>query len=237
MQNALNAKNSNTNFEPIAGSSQVNTNKTFYFDTDLTTHTDALSSGKTDFYTVMVHEIGHVMGFQANNAWNANISGTYPSKVWTGANAKAEYNGENVPLYSTSHWDKPIDGVVGNDLDTSKINCDCHPSMLPSISINKRTSFSALDFALLKDIGYNISGAPVGTNIGGTFTDPTLGGTYYIPVKETYASWLAGGGGGGGGSAAPEPAYVFTLMGGFTALFFGKKNLANLRRKLPFFSK
>jgi hypothetical protein len=115
--------------------------------------------------------------------------------------------------------------------------------MLPSISINKRTSFSALDFALLKDIGYNISGAPVGTNIGGTFTDPTLGGTYHIPVKETYASWLAsngggvGGGGGGGGSAAPEPAYVFTLMGGFMAFFFGKKNLANLRRKLPFFSK
>ncbi|MBT7659357.1 MAG: hypothetical protein HN571_03690, partial [Bacteroidetes bacterium] len=73
--------------------------------------------------------------------------------------------------------------------------------------INKRTSFSALDFALLKDIGYNISGDPVGTNIGGTFTDPTLGGTYYIPVKETYASWLAGGGGGGvgGGGSAARP--------------------------------
>jgi hypothetical protein len=233
MQNALNAKNSTTNFEPIAGSSQVNTNKTFYFDTDLTTHTDALSSGKTDFYTVMVHEIGHVMGFsKTRNAWIANKSGNF----WTGANAKAQYNGENVPLYpSSSHWDKTTTSGSGA-LDTSKINCDCHPSMLPSISINKRTSFSALDFALLKDIGYNISGAPVGTNIGGTFTDPTLGGTYYIPVKETYASWLAGGGG-GGGSAAPEPAYVFTLMGGFMAFFFGKKNLANLRRKLPFFSK
>ena len=233
---AFDAKDSTTNFEPIAGSSQVNTNETFYFDTDLTTHTDALSSGKTDFYTVMVHEIGHVMGFsKTRNAWIANKSGNF----WTGANAKAQYNGENVPLYpDSSHWDKTTTSGSGA-LDTSKINCDCHPSMLPSISINKRTSFSALDFALLKDIGYNISGAPVGTNIGGTFTDPTLGGTYYIPVKETYASWLAGGGGGGGGggSAAPEPAYVFTLMGGFMAFFFGKKNLANLRRKLPFFSK
>jgi hypothetical protein len=237
---AFDAKNSTTNFEPIAGSSQVNTNKTFYYDTDLTTHNDALVSGKTDFYSVMVHEIGHIMGFsKTRNAWIANKSGDF----WTGANAKAAYNNENVPLYpSSSHWDKTTTSGSGA-LDTSKINCDCHPSMLPSISTNKRTSFSALDFALLKDIGYNISGAPVGTNIGGTFTDPTLGGTYHIPVKETYASWLAsngggvGGGGGGGGSAAPEPAYVFTLMGGFMAFFFGKKNLANLRRKLPFFSK
>lgn len=244
--NALAAKDSTSNFEPKAGSSQVNTNKTFYYDTDLTTHNDALVSGKTDFYSVMVHEIGHIMGFSTNNAWNANKSGSF----WTGANAKAEYNNQNVPLYSTSHWDLTSGG--GGSLNTGNINCACHPSMLPSISINTRTSFSDLDFALLKDIGYNISAAPVGTNIGGTFTDPTLGGTYHIPVKETYASWLAGGGGGGGGgagggggggggggsgSAAPEPAYVFTLLGGLMVLFFGKKNVANLRRKIPFFSK
>ena len=103
LSSALNAKDSSTNFEPIAGSSQVNTNKTFYYDTDLTTHNDALSSGKTDFYSVMVHEIGHVMGFSnSNSAWTANTSGSF----WTGANAKAQYNNENVPLYSTSHWDK-----------------------------------------------------------------------------------------------------------------------------------
>ncbi|MDC0158094.1 hypothetical protein OAK38_10070, partial [Verrucomicrobia bacterium] len=149
LSNALNAKNSTTNYEPIAGSSQVNTNKTFYYDTDLTTHNDALSSGKTDFYSVMVHEIGHVMGFSnTKNAWIANTSGSF----WTGANAKAEYNNQNVPLYSTSHWDLTTGG--GGSLNTANINCACHPSMLPSISTNTRTSFSDLDFALLKDIGY-----------------------------------------------------------------------------------
>ncbi len=228
MQNALNAKNSNTNFEPIAGSSQVNTNKTFYFDTDLTTHTDALSSGKTDFYTVMVHEIGHVMGFQTNNAWNANKSGSF----WTGANAKAEYNGENIPLYGTSHWDLPTDGgpVPPGNLNPSKVNCACHPSMLPSIGINSRSSFSDLDFALLKDIGYSISAAPVGANIGGTYTDATWGGTYDIPVSQTYADWLAGGGGGGGsGSAAPEPAEIFPAIS-----FFALAVLAWRRRRRSF---
>ena len=43
---ALNSKNTNTTWQPLAGSSQVNTNHTFYYDTDLTTHGDATSSGK-----------------------------------------------------------------------------------------------------------------------------------------------------------------------------------------------
>lgn len=243
MQNALNAKNSTTNYEPIAGSSQVNTNKTFYYDTDLTTHTDALSSGKTDFYTVMVHEIGHVMGFQANNAWNANKSGSF----WTGANAKAEYNGQNVPLYGTSHWDLPTDGGAGNSgsLNPAHVGCACHPSMLPSIGINTRSSFSDLDFALLKDIGYSISASPVGTNIGGTYTDATWGGTYDVPVSQTYADWLAAGGGNGGGgvgggvggggvivvggSVASEPAEIFPFIS-----FIALAVLAWRRRKRSF---
>ena len=237
-QNAFDARDSSTNYDPRAGSSQVNTNKTFYFDTDLTTHADALSSGKTDFYSVMVHEIGHVMGFNTHNAWNANVSGGY----WTGANAKAEYNGQNIPLYNTPHWDLPTDGTPGNtgNLSPANVGCACHPSMLPSIGIDTRTSFSDLDFALLKDIGYSISASPVGTNIGGTFTDPDWGGTYDIPVSMSYADWLAAGGGngsaggGGGGStpppgvglsAAPEPAYIFTMLGGFIASLCGRKKL------------
>ena len=142
--NALNSRDTTTNFDPRAGSSQVNTNKTFYFDTDLTTHNDAVTSGKVDFYSVMVHEIGHVMGFNDHNAWNAKKSGNF----WTGANAKAEYNGQNVPLYSTPHWDLLS---PSGSLNSANINCACHPSMLPSITINKRTSFSDLDFALLKE--------------------------------------------------------------------------------------
>lgn len=243
---AHNARDTTTNFDPRAGSSQVNTDYSFYFDTDLTTHADATSSGKTDFYSVMVHEIGHVMGFAespnagVNNAWKANKSGNF----WTGANAKAEYNNQNIPLYSTPHWDLPTDGTPGNtgNLNPANVGCACHPSMLPSIGSNERTSFSDLDFALLKDIGYSISASPVGTNIGGTYTDPTWGGTYDIPVSMSYDDWLAGGnggngaggggGGGGGGSAAPEPAYIFTLLGGVLAFLSGRKNLGEIKALL-----
>jgi hypothetical protein len=230
-----NSKDTSSVFQPVAGSSQVNSTKSFYFDTDLTTHTDAEVSGKVDFYTVMVHEIGHIMGFNTHNAWNANLSGSN----WTGAEAMKEYslenppNGEAVPLVSSTnpHWN------LGLDYD--KVNCGCHPSMLPSVSSNKRTTFSDLDFALLKDIGYSISDNPIGTNIGGTYS-PARGGTYDIPVSMTYDAWLAipgNSGNGSGGfvspaSAAPEPAYIFTLMGGLLAFLGGRKNLGKIKTLL-----
>ena len=220
---AVQSKDTSTNFEPRMGASSVNTDANFYYDTDLTTHADAVSSGKTDFYSVMVHEIGHIMGFTSSNAF-ANYSSGNTS--WTGANARAEYNNQNVPLNGNPHW--------GSSLTQGNVNCACHPSMQPSISSNKRTSFSALDFALLKDVGYTISATPTGTNIGGTYTDPDWGGSYYIPVSETYADWLGGGGGGAGGggaggSAAPEPAYIFTLLGGALAFLGGRKNLQKIK--------
>ena len=224
---AVQSKDTSTNFEPRMGASSVNTDANFYYDTDLTTHADAVSSGKTDFYSVMVHEIGHIMGFTSSNAF-ANYSSGNTS--WTGTNARAEYNNQNVPLNGNPHW--------GNALTQGNVNCACHPSMQPSISSNKRTSFSALDFALLKDVGYSISATPTGTNIGGTYTDPDWGGSYYIPVSETYADWLGGGGGGAGGggggggvggSAAPEPAYIFTLLGGALAFLGGRKNLQKIK--------
>lgn len=229
-----NSKDTASVFQPVAGSSQVNSTKSFYFDIDLTTHTDAEASGKVDFYTVMVHEIGHIMGFNTHNAWNANLSGSN----WIGAEAKKEYslqnppNGEAVPLASSTnpHWN------LG--LDYNKVNCGCHPSMLPSVSSNKRTTFSDLDFALLKDIGYSISDNPTGTNIGGTYS-PARGGTYDIPVSMTYNDWLTGGNGGNGsggfvssGSAAPEPAYIFTLLGGALAFLSGRKNFGKIKSLL-----
>ena len=222
--NAMQAKNTSTHWEPKMGASSVNTDANFYYDTDLTTHADATSSGKTDFYSVMVHEIGHIMGFTSSNAFaNYSSGGSAGVGSWTGANAKAEYNNQNVPLNGNPHW--------ASSLNQANVNCACHPSMQPSISSNVRTSFSDLDFALLKDVGYTISASPTGTNIGGTYTDPTWGGTYDIPVSMTYADWLSGGGGGGGGggSAAPEPAYIFTLMGGLLAFLGGGKNLSKIK--------
>lgn len=58
---------------------------------------------------------------------------------------------------------------------------------------------SDLDVALLQDIGLNIFSAPDSelTNIGGTmYTDPVSGwnSSYYMPVSESYSSWLSANG-------------------------------------------
>jgi hypothetical protein len=228
--NAMQAKNTSTHWEPKMGASSVNTDANFYYDIDLTTHADATSSGKVDFYSVMVHEIGHIMGFTSSKAFkNFSSGGVAGVGSWTGTNAKIEYSGQNIPLNGDPHW--------SSSLTQGNVVCACHPSMQPSITNNVRTSFSSLDFALLKDVGYTISASPVGPNIGGTYTDPTWGGSYYIPVSMSYADWLASGGGGsggggGGGSAAPEPAYIFTLMGGLLAFLGGRKNLGKLKKLL-----
>jgi hypothetical protein len=212
-----NTRNSSTNWDSIGGAISVNSSFDFYADTDLTTHSDATTSGDFDFYSVMAHELGHIMGFSSlPNAWISSSS-------WTGGNATAEYSGNNVPMNGNPHFSSSL--VEGN------VNCACHPAMLASIPANTRRGFSELDFAVLEDMGYSISSSPNGTNIGGTYTDPSWGGSYYIPVSQSYSSWLAGDpvGGGGGASAAPEPAYIFTLLGGLVALLGGKKKLKNLR--------
>ena len=228
---AMQAKDTSTHWEPKMGASSVNTDANFYYDTDLTTHADATTSGKTDFYSVMVHEIGHIMGFTSSEAFkNYSSGGVAGVGSWTGPNAKAQYSNQNVPLNGNPHW--------SSSLTQGNVVCACHPSMQPSTTINVRDSFTDLDFALLKDVGYTISNAPVGTNIGGTYTDPDWGGTYDIPVSMSYADWIAsgggngsaggGGGGGGGGagiSAAPEPAYLFSFLGGFVSLIMGRRKL------------
>lgn len=194
-----NTRNSTSNYDSVGGAITVNSSFTFYDDTDLTTHTDATSSGFTDFYSTMTHEVGHIMGFSNSwDAWQANKSGN----LWTGSNGVAAYNGQSVPIDSASqsHFGTLTEGNV---------NCDCHPSMATSIPINTRYGFSELDFAMLKDIGYSVSASPTGTNIGGTYTDPDWGGTYYVPVEMTYANWLSPG---GSGAAGPEPATVFPAL-------------------------
>ncbi len=179
-----NTRNSTTNYDSIGGSITVNTSFSWYDDTDLTTSADATASGSFDFYSVMAHEIGHLMGFSNIwEAWKANKSGN----LWQGAFGKAAYNNQPVPIdpSSQSHF---------GTLNASHINCGCHPSMSVAIPTNTRRGVSELDFALLKDIGYSVSASPQGANIGGSYTDPdpSYGGNYYVPVAEDFATDMFG---------------------------------------------
>jgi hypothetical protein len=214
------------NYDPIGGAISVNSARAWYFDTDLTDYDDTLN--KMDFYSTMVHEIGHLMGFRnSSDAWTTHLQGS----SWNGPKAKAQYSGNPIPLSSgLSHFD--------SSFDLTQATCLCHPNMDPYSSNNQRSPFSDTDWAVLEDIGYTVTLTPVDLtgnafSINNTFTQR---GTAPLPIWQDYTTWfnsdpvnasLSPGGfqTTGSGSAAPEPAYIFTILGGFVALLGGRKHL------------
>ena len=219
------------NYDPIGGAISVNSARAWYFDTDLTDYD--YSTNKMDFYSTMVHEIGHLMGFRkGSDAWSSLVE----NDEWTGANGMAAYGGNPIPMQAGgSHFDY-------TDFNQSHTLCNCHPSMDPYSSVNQRSPWTETDFAVLKDLGYAVSASPTGpgSNNANTFTDTSwqARGTSPLPIREDYATWIAANpdSGSGGfvttGSAAPEPAYIFTLMGGLLAFIGGRKNLGKIKTLL-----
>ncbi len=118
----------------------------FHFD-----HTTAPSAGLADFFSVAVHEIGHVLGLGDSDEWFALVN----NMSFTGANAVAEFGGP-VPL------DQPDEDHFENDimstiLGTSTIQ---EVSMDPDIAIGMRKLWTNLDAAALSDIGWEVTAIP-----------------------------------------------------------------------------
>ena len=235
-----NVRDSASNYDPIGGTISVNSSREWYFDNDLTDYD--YTTNKMDFYSTMVHEIGHLMGFRTGgfdgdagaDAWLQNYNSS--NNTWNGTQGKIAYGGNPIPMDSGgSHFDY-------TNFNQSHTSCNCHPSMDPYSSVNQRSPWTETDFAVLKDIGYAVSASPTGdgSNNSNTFTDTSwqARGTSPLPIRQDYATWIAANpdSGSGGfvsaGSAAPEPAYIFTLLGGVLAFLSGRKNLGKIKALL-----
>lgn len=119
-------------------------------------HTTTPTAGKSDFFTVALHEIGHALGFG-----NSGSSGPTPwsmlvdtgNNTFTGSNAQARYGGP-VPLASggnTGHWKE---GLMSAALGTGAMQ---EVLMDPTINPGTRKTVSELDAAALADIGWEIN--------------------------------------------------------------------------------
>ena len=234
-------RDTSLNYDSVGGTISVNHSYEWYFDTDLTDFDN--TTNKFDFYSTMVHEIGHLMGFRdQSDAWDVLYDDA--TDTWIGTEGKTANSGNPIPMdaASKSHFNK-------SELNSAHVLCKCHPVMDVSSGRNERASFSELDFAVLKDIGYSISASPVATAAAGaggsttnTYTDPApgWGGNYYVPIREDYGTWYDDYGTGAVGgqyvppTAAPEPAYMFSILSGFVALFCGRKKIANLKNRFLF---
>lgn len=129
-------------FNPWGGTISFDTDSTWYFDDDLST-TESFTG--SDFYSVALHELGHILGLGSADSWDNLING---SNEFTGVNSVAENSG-NVPLTSDgAHWAEDtmsfVDGVAQE------------AAMDPNLTVGTRKLFTVLDWAALDDIGWDV---------------------------------------------------------------------------------
>lgn len=167
-------------------------NDAFYFGTDLT---ESVPGGKIDFYSVMLHEIAHGLGFFGLNdavgvfeSSNFNIDGrtvnlSYGTYLdfytrfdsdgiarFYGPNASAGY-GDGVPIEFTT-------GSAGSDLShllgqaINGFDSDLRHSLMNPFTVNgDRVAVGILELLMLQDFGHSI------VNNGTVFTNSIDGRT------------------------------------------------------------
>ena len=123
------------------GSVTFDTTQNWHFGTS----TSGLASNELDFYSVAIHELGHVLGIGTAPQWKSLVSGG----AFQGGNAKSVYGGAVPVSPNGDHW---ADGI---SLNGAAVSLD------PSLSFGTRVGFTNLDRAALSDIGWNSASAPV----------------------------------------------------------------------------
>lgn len=92
----------------------------------------------TDYklYSSAIHEFGHLLGIGTSPKWFALVKNGF----FHGANAVAAFGGKPVPLdQEVSHWAEGVPGALD-----------------PKTAPGEKTEFTRLDFAALKDLGWQI---------------------------------------------------------------------------------
>ncbi len=133
-----------TDFAPWGGMISFNSSfASWYFDNTLATVGDI--SGY-DFYSVALHEIGHVLGFGTSDSWNDQISGICSVQP-------CSIIGHALATHDKAHW------AAGT---TSTINGigSFEAAMDPSLLNNTRKNFTDLDWAGLSAIGWQVTPVP-----------------------------------------------------------------------------
>ena len=153
-----------TDFEPWAGTISFDTTASWNFDLA------GPAPGTSDFLTVAIHELGHVLGIGVSGAHDALVS----NGTFTGANARSLNGGNPIPLHSDDVHIQ--DGYLNETV-----------VMDPTLTVGQRKLLSEVDKAILADIGYEVTGytaqgsqPEIATNAGelifGTDVDDTIDG-------------------------------------------------------------
>lgn len=134
-------------------------------------HTTAVTAGKSDFYSVALHEMIHALGLGSSDSWNSlvgldgNANGT---KDWLGANLIA-LKGTGVDLVDPAGA-HITEGTTGTRLTliTSALTTagTQEVAMDPSITVGTRKVLTDVDQAFLQDMGYATTAIPEPSTLG-----------------------------------------------------------------------
>jgi len=137
------------------GSIAFNSSASWHFDSDPSTIETI--GNDYDFYSVAVHELGHVLGLGTAQSWTHRVNGSHQ---FTGSAAVAVYGG-NVPL--NNHDDHFAEGTMSVVAGTAT----AQESLLdPSIAAGTRKYMTDLDWAALQDLGWQVSAIPEPAPVG-----------------------------------------------------------------------
>lgn len=136
---ALGPDNAQTDFSPFGGSIAFDETTNWHFGLD----TADLDAGEFDFFSTAIHELAHVIGFGTAPSFNNLVSGG----VFTGSSSILEYDGSGpVPLADPGHWQQDL-------LDNG-----AEVSLDPDLADGVRKNLTALDYAGLNDLGWQVEG-------------------------------------------------------------------------------
>ncbi|AOS43241.1 hypothetical protein Verru16b_00284 [Lacunisphaera limnophila] len=133
----------------------------WHFDSD--TSTTETFTGQSDFFSVAVHELMHLVGVGTNATWDSLISGTSPTSTFTGAASVAENGGVILLDPGEGHW---VNGTMSTIAGTATPQ---ETLMDPSIVIGTRKYLTDLDLAALQDLGYTVTAVPEPATIAALF--------------------------------------------------------------------
>jgi hypothetical protein len=132
-----------TNYQTLGGGIAFNSGQTWYFETNYVS-LGKISTNQYDFYSVAVHELGHLMGILKTGIEGHVIDDTYFSGP-----ATTSLFGGPVPLTSDLTHVQTNTVFKGNTM-----------IMVPLIPKGTRRIFTEVEFAMLSDMGYSITAPP-----------------------------------------------------------------------------
>ncbi len=149
-ESAVETRGETTGFARWGGSISVDSNANWHFN-----QTTTPAGSEFDFYSVVLHELAHTLGFGASQEWQDLVSGT----TFVGAQAKAQYaQSGGVPLAPpegtdpAGHWKSTISKSTVYGGSTAQT-----PLMVPALLSGEPRRLTNLDAAALVDLGWEIA--------------------------------------------------------------------------------